>query len=127
MISKETNCALSAPRLLLIILSWISIGCGGSSTPSLTAVSSCNFISVSGGCHDYGRNYEAPDVGAQADCLEDEGVFSNSACPTTNRVGTCYSTVNELAIRFYSTTGFVDAWTVATARNYCQQGTFVAN
>jgi len=109
-------------KLSALLLSLSFLGCGSSGS-SATYSQSCSWVNITGGCKDFG----ASETTVQADCAEEEGVYSTSLCPTENRVGTCYSPYIEMALRFYSSTASGAAWTVETARAYCGANRFVAN
>ena len=101
------------------------------SFPDSSIACSCNDISAGGSCNDLGpssycTNTYQPQVTGGGACPSSGGeTFTmGSACPTANRVGTCYDAANGNA-RFYS-----PQYTTASAQTLCKQsgsGCFVAN
>lgn len=90
--------------LLLATIAALSFACGGSSA----SVGSCAGGKESGCsqslcCQDYGGNFTA--ATAQSSCSAISGTYSSTACPSSNRVGSCVlyqGTAAEQTVRYYA-------------------------
>ncbi len=89
----------------------VGAACGGGSTPGSCQLPSGN------GCIDY-SNQNAANV--KAGCQQAGYTYSESACPTNNRVGTCSVTSEGISqvIRIYTSSGL----SAQQAAYACTQG-----
>ncbi len=93
----------------LSLLMFFIVSCGGNGTISKSCIITEGFI-----CQDYLSSFGSDPETA---CTEKDGTFSNTACTTTGRVGSCAFTIGDEAgtvFRYYSTSNEIASLTCTT-------------